>query len=129
MDRPQLLASVVRWLRTGYPNGVPSGDYIPLVAILRRQLTDDEVREVADTLVGGDASATTHKSPTTITETPEISRIDAGVEINKVLDELPSETDLARVRSVLVGAGWPFDDGPFRRDTDHPGTDNPGTAE
>ncbi len=99
MDRPQLLDSVIRWLRAGYPHGVPSGDYIPLVAILRRQLSDDEVREIATTLAGG----------------PEVNRIDAGVEINKVTDELPSDGDLDRVRSVLVGAGWPFDDDPMRR--------------
>lgn len=118
MDRPQLLDSVVRWLRAGYPHGVPSGDYIPLVAILRRQLSDDEVQEVANTLA---ADATTARPPSTvITEVPEISRIDAGVEINKVTDELPNETDLARVRSVLVGAGWPFDDEPLRRSPTDP---------
>ncbi|GAB11750.1 hypothetical protein GOARA_088_00130 [Gordonia araii NBRC 100433] len=122
MDRPQLLASVIRWLRAGYPNGVPSGDYIPLVAILRRQLSDDEVTEVANTLAADAASAAKPEPPSTvITEVPEINRIDVGVEINKVTDELPSESDLARVRAVLVGAGWPFDDEPLRRDdSDHP---------
>lgn len=121
MDRPALLDSVVRWLRAGYPNGVPSGDYIPLVAILRRQLSDDEVRAVANTLATEAATAAEPEpDATTVTEVPEISRIDAGVEINKVTDELPSETDLARVRSVLVGAGWPFDDEPLRRNPDDP---------
>ncbi|MFT4201930.1 DUF3349 domain-containing protein [Gordonia sp. (in: high G+C Gram-positive bacteria)] len=117
-DRPQLLASVIRWLRAGYPNGVPSGDYIPLVAILRRQLSDDEVREVASSLVSEARAAAMAQQPSAIAaeDVPEISRIDVGVEINKLLDELPSETDLARVRSVLVGAGWPFDDEPLRRD-------------
>jgi hypothetical protein len=121
VDRPALLDSVVRWLRAGYPNGVPSGDYIPLVAILRRQLSDDEVQAVASTLAAeATIAAEPERRTTTVTEVPEISRIDAGVEINKVTDELPSETDLARVRSVLVGAGWPFDDDPLRRDPDDP---------
>ncbi|QKT08386.1 DUF3349 domain-containing protein [Gordonia sp. X0973] len=116
MDRPQLLASVVRWLRAGYPNGVPSGDYIPLVAILRRQLSDDEVQEVANSLAAEAAAAAAPEPPSTVvTDVPEITRIDAGVEINKLTDELPSESDLDRVRSVLVGAGWPFDDEPLRR--------------
>lgn len=119
MDRPQFLTSVIRWLRAGYPDGVPVGDYIPLVAILRRQLTEDEVHEVAATLATDAVLATERESSSTvITEVPEINRIDAGVEINKVTDELPSETDLARVRSVLVSAGWPFDDEPLRRDDD-----------
>jgi len=119
-----LLASVIRWLRTGYPNGVPADDYIPLVAILRRQLSDDEVTEVATTLAADAVSAADPQATTAvITDVPEISRIDAGVEINKVTDELPSENDLARVRSVLVSAGWPFDDEPLRRDDGDSPTD------
>ncbi|MFT3901018.1 MAG: DUF3349 domain-containing protein [Gordonia sp. (in: high G+C Gram-positive bacteria)] len=126
-DRPQFLASVVNWLRAGYPNGVPSGDYIPLVAILRRQLSDDEVREVAATLVNEAVAATpTDTASIQAEDVPEITRIDVGVEINKILDELPSETDLARVRSVLVGAGWPFDDEPLRREPSHQRPDSAG---
>ncbi|GAA3049295.1 DUF3349 domain-containing protein [Gordonia defluvii] len=116
MDRPQLLASVIRWLRAGYPNGVPRDDYIPLAAILRRQLSDDEVREVANTLA---TDAAVEMAVESAPEIPEISRVDAGVEINKLTDELPSEADLARVRAVLAGAGWPFEEGPVRSGESH----------
>ncbi len=102
MDRPTFLKSVVNWLRAGYPNGVPQGDYIPLVALLRRQLTDEEVRDVAVTLIND-----THPAE------EQISKIDAGVEITKVTEDLPSDTDVTRVRKVLEGAGWPFDAHPL----------------
>ncbi len=102
MDRPQLLMKVVEWLRAGYPNGVPQGDYIPLVALLRRQLSDDELDQVTSDLID---DSLRHLEP--------ISKIDAGVKITKVTDELPHAVDSARVRQLLVVAGWPFDDEPL----------------
>jgi uncharacterized protein DUF3349 len=38
-----LLTRIVAFLRAGYPEGVPANDYIPLLALLRRRLSDDEV--------------------------------------------------------------------------------------
>ncbi|OUC78328.1 DUF3349 domain-containing protein [Gordonia lacunae] len=101
MDRPTLLQKVVEWLRAGYPDGVPHTDYIPLVALLRRQLTDDEVTQVSAELVRDSALP------------PEpISRIDAGVKITHYTHELPHEDDISRVRAHLVSRGWPFSDDP-----------------
>ena len=102
MDRPQLLMKVVEWLRAGYPNGVPQGDYIPLVALLRRQLSDDELDQVTSDLIDD-----------SLRHLELISKIDAGVKITKVTDELPHAVDIARVRQLLVVAGWPFDDEPL----------------
>ena len=47
MALSDVLAKIVGFLRAGYPEGVPDGDYIPLVALLRRRLSDDEVVAVA----------------------------------------------------------------------------------
>ena len=33
-----VLSAIVDFLRVGYPEGVPQQDYIPLLALLRRQL-------------------------------------------------------------------------------------------
>jgi hypothetical protein len=44
MTLPSLLAKVVSWLRAGYPDGVPEHDYVPLIALLGSQLTDDIAR-------------------------------------------------------------------------------------
>ncbi len=37
-------------------------------------------------------------------------RVDAGVVITEITDELPRESDLDRVRTYLVANGWPIDD-------------------
>ncbi|MBM7365956.1 DUF3349 domain-containing protein [Gordonia hydrophobica] len=100
MDRSTFLSGVVRWLRAGYPEGVPRGDYLPLFALLRRQLTDEEIGRVATELV-----ESSDRDP--------IDRIDVGVEISKVTQELPRQEDIDRVRTTLEAAKWPFDDEPL----------------
>ncbi|SDS78244.1 Protein of unknown function [Friedmanniella luteola] len=90
------LSSVVGWLRAGYPDGIPATDYIPLVALLARRLTHDEVQAIADELARvGD---------------PGIDDIDIGTMITKVTAELPSEEDIDRVRVRLARGGWPLGD-------------------
>ena len=118
MARPAFLRRILDWLRAGYPNGVPRGDYVPLIALLRRQLTDEEVDEVAAELT---AEAPPPPEP--------ISKIDAGVKISKLTQELPHEDDIARVRRHLEVRGWPFDDAPLAESpgrTD--GTDPPSAS-
>ena len=41
MALSDVLAKIVGFLRAGSAEGVPDGDYIPLVALLRRRLSDD----------------------------------------------------------------------------------------
>ena len=105
MDRPTFLSGVVRWLRAGYPEGVPRGDYLPLFALLRRQLTEEEIAKVATELVA-------------TSERASIDRIDVGVEISKVTQELPRQEDIDRVRDTLEAAKWPFDDEPLAQQDD-----------
>lgn len=93
LGRP--LGKVVAWLREGYPLGVPEQDYVPLLALLRRQLTDDEVKAVAKTLRRAEVSP--------------VGRTDIAVEITKVTNELPSDKDLERVRARLARKGWALD--------------------
>lgn len=97
MDRPSLLTTIRSWLRAGYPQGVPQSDYVPLLSLLRRQLSEDEVAQVASDLL-----------PTT-----PVDSVDIAVEITKVIDELPREEDVRRVRDRLAENSWPFDDDPF----------------
>jgi hypothetical protein len=93
---PTFLAAVVGWLRAGYPEGVPEADYIPLVAVLARRLSPDEVRAVAAELCRQG-------------QLP-IGNIDIGMVITKVTNELPSQEDVHRVRSRLALGGWPLAD-------------------
>jgi hypothetical protein len=90
---PVFLAKIVGWLRAGYPDGVPPRDYIPLVALLRRQLTDDEITLIADELAFSPDPASAReikKAVTAITRAPV------------------SDADINRVRARLAKAGWPL---------------------
>jgi hypothetical protein len=93
VERAGLVTRVVRWLRAGYPTGLPEQDFVPLIALLRRRLTDAEVTAVGAHLVTtGDVPA---------------SRVDVGTAIARVTAELPSDDDIDRVRRYLVDHGWP----------------------
>jgi hypothetical protein len=95
LERTGLITRVVRWLRAGYPAGLPEQDFVPLIALLRRRLTDAEVTAVGSRLLAaGDLPA---------------SRADVGTAIAHVTSELPSDDDVDRVRRYLVEHGWPED--------------------
>lgn len=88
------LGRILDWLRAGYPAGVPPKDYIPLLALLRTHLTEDEVHEVAREIAQLD------QAPTGA----------IGVHITKITDALPSPDDVARVEARLTEHhGWPED--------------------
>jgi hypothetical protein len=92
MALPPVLASIIGWLRAGYPEGVPEHDYIPLYALLSTRLTDADISEIADGLAsaGDPASA---------------KAIHAA--ITSVTHEHPLDTDIARVNARLAAVGWP----------------------
>jgi hypothetical protein len=90
----QFLNSIVSWLRAGYPDGVPQNDYVPLLALLSRRLTADDVKIVARELM----------------DRPDFDEIDIGAEIMKITDTVPAADDVERVRERLAAKGWPLDD-------------------
>lgn len=90
----RFLTSIVAWLRAGYPEGIPPTDYFPVLALLSRRLSSDEVKTVAHELM--------HR--------PGFDDIDIGVLITQVTDELPAPDDVERVRERLAAKGWPLDD-------------------
>ncbi len=96
MSLPPFLSAVVGWLKAGYPNGVPEADYVPLLALLTRRLSNEEVQRVAGALM---------ESQTLPTDDTDI-----GVVITRVTDELPREEDVERVRARLTAVGWPVAD-------------------
>lgn len=95
MGLGDVVARMVAFVRAGYPQGVPETDYIPLLALLRRRLSDDEVAAVAKQLAArGDMN---------------IDAADIGVAVTRITDEMPSPTDLERVQRRLETIGWPVD--------------------
>jgi hypothetical protein len=90
----RFLNSVVAWLRAGYPEGIPPTDYFPVLALLSRRLSNDEVKTVAHELI----------------QRGDFDHVDIGVLITQLTDELPAPEDVERVRERLVAKGWPLDD-------------------
>ena len=92
----EVVAKIVGFLRAGYPHGVPARDYVPLLALLRRRLSDEEVVAVASKLgAEGDLP---------------VEATDIRVAITKITDEMPSLEDIDRVKRRLQAAGWPVTD-------------------
>jgi len=90
----RFLNSVVAWLRAGYPDGIPPTDYFPVLALLSRRLSNDEVKLVARDLM----------------QRGDFDHVDIGVLITQLTDELPTPPDVERVRERLAAKGWPLDD-------------------
>jgi Protein of unknown function (DUF3349) len=90
----KFLAKIVAWITAGYPEGVPGPDRVPLFALLKPRLTDDEVKTIAKELM----------------DRGEFDELDIGVLITQLTDELPDPADIERVRNRLAAKGWPLDD-------------------
>jgi hypothetical protein len=88
------LAKIIAWLNAGYPEDVPGPDRVPLLALLKRRLSDDEVKIVAQDLI----------------DRGKFDPIDIGVLITQITDDVPSKDDIERVRQRLAAKGWPLDD-------------------
>ena len=89
----RFLTSIVSWLRAGYPNGVPHNDYLPILALLSRRLSSDEVALIAGQFM----------------QLPPPGYVDVGVAILRITDQLPAPVDVERVRAKLAAHGWPLD--------------------
>lgn len=81
-----LISRIVTWLHKGYPTGVPKQDYVPVLALLQRRLTDEEIELVADRL----------SADGTMPDRAEI-----GVAITKIKNAMPSAEDFERVHAHL----------------------------
>lgn len=90
-----ILGSVLRWLRAGYPHGVPREDYVALFAVLHRRLTESEINEVVEELVSASTDGV-------------IERGAIEDAIARLAHEKPGDDDINRVASRLAAAGWPL---------------------
>ena len=93
MALPPFLSSVIQWLRAGYPEGVPDVDYIPLFALLGSQLSESDVKAIAE-------------------ELEKDSKPESAEAISKaiatIMDHPASDADVARVCARLAAGGWPL---------------------
>ena len=98
------LERAVEWLRAGYPQGIPAGDYIPLVAVLKRRLTPEEIDELGRALARRGMLPATH--------------VAVGSRYIKMTDEVPSIEELERVTTKLRESGWWIEYPHWRDDRD-----------
>lgn len=98
--RSNFVTRTLEWLRAGYPAGVPRQDYVVLLGLLRRKLTDHEVHAISDDLallaLAGE----------------EITTADVEQLINEATLDQASPEDVARVSARLAAGGWPLADAP-----------------
>ncbi len=100
MTTTSLFQSIIRWLRAGYPEGVPGPDRVPLLALLRATpLTEDQVKEVVRNLTDADATALTDG---------EITRDEIAEFIKDVTQHDAGPENIQRVAAKLAAAGWPL---------------------
>jgi hypothetical protein len=100
--RSNFVTRSVEWMRAGYPTGVPRGDYVALLGLLRRKLTEAEVHKIAQDLA--DESVLAGDDPISVQDIEQM--------ISDSLLQQASAEDVARVSARLAAGGWPLVDPP-----------------
>jgi hypothetical protein len=91
----------VEWLRAGYPTGVPRQDYVALLGILRRKLTEEEIKKISTALA----------DQSLLSDDP-ISAADIESMISDHMLQTATPEDVVRVSARLAAGGWPLVDPP-----------------
>ena len=94
-DTRSTLENVVNWLNAGYPEGVPPKDYFPLLALLKRSLTEDEVIKAAQSILRSSESDT-------------VTEDEIRTAVQGVIDKEPNPEEIHQVASRLASVGWPL---------------------
>ena len=90
---------VLDWLHEVYPHGVPTKDYFPLLALLLRSLSEEEVVTAAATVLKGSDFDT----PVTQEQIREA--------IRQVIAKDPNPEEINQVAGRLASVGWPLENG------------------
>lgn len=91
-----LFQNILTWLRAGYPDGVPPKDYYPVLALLKRSLSEDEVVEAARIILRSNDG-----------ETP-VTEAEIQSAIEQITASAPSPEDIQQVSARLASVGWPL---------------------
>src|SRR5262249_9156724 len=90
-----VLDNVLAWLREGYPEGVPPKDYFPLLALLKRSLTEEEVVEAAQSVL---------KS----SDSDSVTQDEIRKAVQSVIEKEPNPEEIHQVAARLASVGWPL---------------------
>jgi Protein of unknown function (DUF3349) len=92
---PGVFDSVLSWLHQGYPEGVPAKDYFPLLALLKRSLTEEQVVKAAQTILRDNNSGS-------------VTEDEIRTAIQQVIEKEPNPEELNQVAARLASVGWPL---------------------
>ncbi|MCB0939501.1 MAG: DUF3349 domain-containing protein [Mycobacterium sp.] len=95
---PTFLENVLGWLHKGYPEGVPRKDYYPLLALLKRSLSEDDLVQAAQTILR-ESDFETPVTPDQIRQA-----------ISDVIEKEPTSDEINQVAGRLAMVGWPLAD-------------------
>jgi hypothetical protein len=91
---------VLRWLRAGYPEGVPGPDRVPLLALLRSTpLTEEQIAEVVHNITADGSPAIADG----VIDRDEISHF-----ISDMTHYDAGPENIIRVAATLAAVGWPL---------------------
>ena len=94
-ENQTVLENVLGWLYEGYPEGVPPKDYFPLLALLKRSLTEEEVVKAAQSIL---------KS----TDSESVTEDEIRKAVQSVIDKEPNPEEIHQVAARLASVGWPL---------------------
>ena len=94
-ENQTVLNNVLGWLHEGYPEGVPPKDYFPLLALLKRSLTEDEVVKAAQAVLKN-------------TDSDSVTESEIRKAVQAVTDQDPNPEEIHQVASRLASVGWPL---------------------
>jgi uncharacterized protein (DUF2267 family) len=92
------IGKILEWLKAGYPQGIPPNDYPPVLGVLRRNMSEEEIVSISDELAmqsvsGGDVPVTAE----------QIRDMVRSMAFQKATPE-----DIQRVSANLAKGGWPL---------------------
>jgi hypothetical protein len=92
------VGKILDWLRAGYPDGIPPNDYPPVLGVLRRNLTEGDIEQIADELALH--SISNGEEPITAEHVRAMVR-------EQVFQSCTPD-DIRRVSAKLAAGGWPL---------------------
>jgi hypothetical protein len=94
-ENKSVFENVLGWLNQGYPDGVPPKDYFPLLALLKRSLSEDEVIKAAQSVLRS-------------TDSDAVTEAEVRAAVQGVIDKEPNPEEIHQVASRLASVGWPL---------------------
>jgi hypothetical protein len=90
-----VLDNVLGWLHEGYPEGVPQKDYFPLLALLKRSLTEEEVVKAAQSILKA-------------SDSDSVTEDEIRDAVHAVIEKEPNPEEIHQVAARLASVGWPL---------------------